>query len=82
MKLENLRGLKFRGGVDGKGMLSERDLSKMVQEKRKDVVVETPNSATNEPQPKPKPKWIVPVVIGVGAILLGVVIYFVTKKKK
>jgi hypothetical protein len=82
MPIENLRGIKFRGGVGGKGMLSESDLSKMVQERRKDVVVETPKSATNEPQPKPKPKWIVPVVIGVGAILVGVVIYFVTKKKK
>jgi len=73
----------LRKGEGGRTpMLNQSDLVKQLQEKPKDVVVETPNSDTNEPPSKPKSKLIVPIIIGVGAILVGVVIYFVTKKKK
>jgi hypothetical protein len=31
--------------------------------------------------PNPKPKWVLPVAIGGGLLVVGVIIYFVTKKK-
>ncbi len=34
------------------------------------------------PPPSSKPKWVKPVLIGVGVLVLGLTIYFVAKKKK
>ena len=57
--------------------INPKDLQEVKEAKQTATLEE---SETN--QQSKKPKWVVPVVIGAGAILLGVVIYFVTKKKK
>jgi hypothetical protein len=60
--------------------INSKDLQE-VKEAKQTATLEEP-AINQELQQSQKPKWVVPVVIGAGAILLGVVIYFVTKKKK
>lgn len=56
--------------------ISSKELQE-IKEAKQTATIEEPTI----PQQVQKRKWVVPVVIGAGAILLGVVIYFVTKKK-
>lgn len=56
--------------------ISSKELQE-IKEAKQTATIEEPTI----PQQGQKRKWVVPVVIGAGAILLGVVIYFVTKKK-
>lgn len=75
--------IKNKGIERAKEKVAEINSGLPVQQSKLATTTNQTQSITiSEQQTTKKNKWIVPVVIGAGAIVLGVVMYFVVKKKK
>ena len=67
-------------GSEQRAIELERERTKQLQASL-DIARTQGSGSSGSVAPKSRPKWVVPVVIGGVVLVLGVVIYFATKKK-